>query len=85
MNVVDELSFISLNFHLFSIPFAVMLRVFLLFSFNNSSATLKVGNDVGTVLGVCDSSEGHGVAWGESGWLFQPLVEVTVGPFDGSF
>ena len=53
--------------------------------FINSSATLKVGNDIGAVLGVSDSCEGHGVAWGESRWLFQPLVKVTVSPFDRSF
>ena len=49
------------------------------------SATLQVSDDVSTVLSVSNASEGHGVSWGETRRTLEPLVEVTVCPFDGSF
>ena len=47
------------------------------------SATLEVGNDVGTLRWVSDASESHRVAGSELGRSGEPLVEVTVSPLDG--
>ena len=49
-----------------------------------ASSTLEVGDDVCSVLGVGDASEGHSVARCEGGGTLEPLVEVTVRPLDGS-
>ena len=46
------------------------------------SSTLEVSDDVGSVLGVGDAGEGHGISRGEARGALQPLVEVTVGPLE---
>ena len=61
------------------------LSFVLLFLFLLSSATLQVSDDVSTVFCVAYASECHGISWGETRRTLEPLVKVTVCPFDGSF
>ena len=47
------------------------------------SASLEIGDDVGSVFGVGNAREGHGVTRGETGGALEPLVQISVRPLDG--
>ena len=46
------------------------------------SASLEVGDDIGSVFGVGDACEGHSVTWCETRRALEPLVQISVCPFD---
>lgn len=50
---------------------------FLIFS---SRVRFQISDDVGSVLGVGQTSEGHGVTWSVVGWGLQVLIQVLLGP-----
>lgn len=42
---------------------------------------LEVSDDIGSVLGVWNSSESHSVSWSVISWGLEVLVEGLLGPF----
>ena len=47
-----------------------------------SSTSLEVGDDIGSVFRVGDASEGHSVTWCETRRALEPLVQISICPFD---
>lgn len=47
---------------------------------HESCVLLEVGNDIGALLGVGDTGEGHSVTGGVISWGLQVFVEGAVGP-----
>ena len=50
-----------------------------------SSTALKERNKIGSVLSAWNTCEGHRVTGCETRWWHKPLVQIGVGPLQGSF